>query len=112
APPFPARGSRLKLRAAQAEKSSNLAPIMALTRGGRLGVVLLVPALAFCHRVAPPKAPPPPPAATPIATSFPQREAGALIPRKIVLGARDRSDVQISPDGKSIGWLAPVDGFL
>jgi dipeptidyl aminopeptidase/acylaminoacyl peptidase len=81
-------------------------------RGGRLGVVLLIPTLAFCHQVAPPKPPAPPPAPPPVATSFPQREAGALIPRKIVLGEPDRGNVQISPDGKSIGWLAPADGVL
>ncbi|MGH7435054.1 MAG: alpha/beta hydrolase family protein, partial [Polyangiaceae bacterium] len=85
---------------------------MDLLRGGRLGLLVLLPGLAFCHRVAAPKPPAPPPPSPPVATAFPPREAAALVPRKIILGEPDRSDVQISPDGKSIGWLAPIDGAL
>jgi dipeptidyl aminopeptidase/acylaminoacyl peptidase len=40
------------------------------------------------------------------------RDAASLLPRKVLLGDPDRSQVQISPDGKSIGWLAMMDGAL
>ena len=35
-----------------------------------------------------------------------------LIPREVLLGQPDRLSAQISPDGTSIGYLAPVDGVL
>ena len=35
-----------------------------------------------------------------------------LIPRSVLFGNPDRAMVQISPDGRHIGWLAPVDGVL
>lgn len=35
-----------------------------------------------------------------------------LIPRDVIFGNPDRAGVQISPDGKWISYLAPVDGFL
>ncbi len=35
-----------------------------------------------------------------------------LIPRKVFFGDPDRAGVQISPDGKNLSWLAPVDGVL
>ncbi len=35
-----------------------------------------------------------------------------LIPRDVFFGDPDRAGVQISPDGKSLSWLAPVDGVL
>jgi dipeptidyl aminopeptidase/acylaminoacyl peptidase len=40
------------------------------------------------------------------------RDAVGLVPRKVLLGDPKRSQVQISPDGKTIGWLTPVDGWL
>jgi dipeptidyl aminopeptidase/acylaminoacyl peptidase len=42
----------------------------------------------------------------------PERDVATLLPRRVVLGDPNRSEVQISPDGKSIGWLAAVDGVL
>jgi dipeptidyl aminopeptidase/acylaminoacyl peptidase len=35
-----------------------------------------------------------------------------LIPRKVLFGDPDRASVQISPDGKHLAWLAPLDGVL
>ncbi|HEX4448789.1 MAG TPA: alpha/beta fold hydrolase [Polyangiaceae bacterium] len=36
----------------------------------------------------------------------------ALLPRKVLFGQVDRSEVKISPDGKSIGWLGPSGGAM
>jgi dipeptidyl aminopeptidase/acylaminoacyl peptidase len=35
-----------------------------------------------------------------------------LIPRKLLFGNPDRAMVQLSPDGKQLSWLAPLDGVL
>jgi hypothetical protein len=35
-----------------------------------------------------------------------------LIPRKVLFGNPDRSQVRISPDGATLSWLAPRDGVL
>jgi len=35
-----------------------------------------------------------------------------LIPRRLLFGNPERASVQISPDGRQLGWLAPVDGVL
>jgi len=35
-----------------------------------------------------------------------------LIPRKVLFGNPDRAQVQISPDGATLSWLAPRDGVL
>jgi len=35
-----------------------------------------------------------------------------LIPREVLFGNPERADPQISPDGRQIGYLAPVDGVL
>jgi dipeptidyl aminopeptidase/acylaminoacyl peptidase len=35
-----------------------------------------------------------------------------LIPRKVLFGNPDRAAVQISPNGKHLAWLAPLDGVL
>src|ERR1700756_726263 len=35
-----------------------------------------------------------------------------LIPREVLFGNPERADPQISPDGKQLGYLAPVDGVL
>ena len=82
-------------------------------RAVHLAALLLVPGLAFCHKLAPPPPPPPPPAPPPSAsTGVAPRDPASLIPRKVLLGDPQRSQVQISPDGKTIGWLAPVNGAL
>ena len=39
-------------------------------------------------------------------------ETAPLIPRKAIFDNPDRTSPQISPDGKQIGWLAPLDGVL
>ena len=51
-----------------------------------------------------PAAPEPPPA-----TGNPKAD---LIPRGVLFGNPDRANVQISPDGKALSWLAPRDGVL
>src|SRR3546814_14443132 len=35
-----------------------------------------------------------------------------LIPRDALFGNPERANVQISPDGKYLSWIAPVDGVL
>src|SRR5262245_18887782 len=52
----------------------------------------------------------------PAAASTPAVSAGHpredLIPRAILFGNPDRTNVQISPDGKYLSWLAPSNGVL
>jgi dipeptidyl aminopeptidase/acylaminoacyl peptidase len=54
-------------------------------------------------------APPPPPPAPPAATGNPKPD---LIPRGVLFGNPERAAVRISPDGKTLSWLAPRDGVL
>ena len=35
-----------------------------------------------------------------------------LIPRSLLFGNPERTNVQVSPDGKHLAWIAPVDGVL
>ncbi|WP_447727236.1 S9 family peptidase [Sphingomonas koreensis] len=42
----------------------------------------------------------------------PQAGADTLIPRDKIFGNASRSGGQISPDGKHVSWLAPVDGVM
>ncbi len=58
----------------------------------RMPVVLVVLALPAVHVVA--------------------GEPVPLIPRSVLFGNPDRANVQISPDGKRLAFLAPVDGVL
>ena len=39
-------------------------------------------------------------------------EPVALIPRDALFGNPERANVQVSPDGKELAWIAPVDGVL
>jgi len=82
-------------------------------------VILLVPlatgafcAFASCAALAPP--PPQPPvvetAPPPLPPAAAAHADSALLPRTVALGDPDRADVQVSPDGKRIGWIGPVDG--
>ena len=52
---------------------------------------------------------PPPPAAPPKAVGKPKDD---LIPRAILFGNPERANVQISPDGKQLSWLAAKDGVM
>ena len=64
--------------------------------------------LAACDRGAndaAAKAETPPPAPTSI-------EQVELIPREALFGNPERAEVQISPDGKTLSWLAAVDGVM
>lgn len=38
--------------------------------------------------------------------------SGQLIPRELIFGNPSRSGAQVSPDGKHVSWLAPVDGVM
>ena len=53
--------------------------------------------------------PPAAPAAPPVATGKPKAD---LIPRSVLFGNPERANVQLSPDGKTLSWLAPKDGVL
>ncbi|GMV14731.1 MAG: putative peptidase [Polyangiaceae bacterium] len=57
--------------------------------------------------------PSPAPSSTPSATP-PESVAPApkLIPRDVFFGNPERASPRISPDGKQLSWLAPVDGVL
>ncbi len=39
-------------------------------------------------------------------------EAAPLIPRDVLFGNPERKDAQVSPDGRYLSWLAPLDGRL
>jgi dipeptidyl aminopeptidase/acylaminoacyl peptidase len=41
-----------------------------------------------------------------------EKSATELIPRSVIFGNPERADPQISPDGKQLGYLAPVNGVL
>ena len=41
-----------------------------------------------------------------------QQDRVPLIPRQVLFGNPDRTQVKISPDGRKIGYLAPVNGVL
>src|ERR1700761_4698665 len=43
--------------------------------------------------------------------STPRADAN-LLSRRVLFGQVDRTEVKISPDGKSIGWLGPVGGVM
>src|SRR5688572_12840567 len=51
-----------------------------------------------------------PPIAPPVVASGNPRND--LIPREILLGNPERINVQVSPDGKHLSWLAPKDGVM
>src|SRR5687767_8802870 len=39
-------------------------------------------------------------------------ERNVLIPRRVLFGNPERSDLKVSPDGKYLSYLAPVDGVM
>jgi dipeptidyl aminopeptidase/acylaminoacyl peptidase len=49
---------------------------------------------------------------TAILSARPAAAADNLIPRKLLFGNPDRAGVQLSPDGKHISFLAPVNGVM
>src|SRR5262245_26638918 len=58
---------------------------------------------------AAPAAEPPPATPPPTVAARPRQD---LIPRAVLYGNPERANVQISPDGKHLSWLAPKDGVL
>jgi dipeptidyl aminopeptidase/acylaminoacyl peptidase len=77
---------------------------------------LLVIALVACggSKAAPPTQPAKP--VDPVATAVPAPPAGHprtdLIPRALLFGNPERRAIQISPDGRRISWLAPLNGVM
>ncbi|HMT38479.1 MAG TPA: S9 family peptidase, partial [Thermomonas sp.] len=64
--------------------------------------------LAGCERSNPPAADAAtPPASKPVALADIE-----LIPRDALFGNPERANVQISPDGKYLSWVAAVDGVM
>ncbi|MCD9032510.1 S9 family peptidase [Luteimonas sp. Y-2-2-4F] len=74
----------------------------------------LVPALALALAACGERAGPAETAetATPPAAAPASLDEVELIPREALFGNPERTNVQISPDGKYLSWIAPVDGVL
>jgi dipeptidyl aminopeptidase/acylaminoacyl peptidase len=62
--------------------------------------------------VAEAPAPASPPAPAPVAAAPAGHPKNDLIPRAVIFGNPERANLQISPDGKQLSWLAPKDGVL
>ena len=69
------------------------------------------PAPASPSAASPPAPPPPPPAQSKGAPAVPTSDAN-LIPRETLFGNPEKALPLISPDGKWIAYLAPVEGVL
>jgi dipeptidyl aminopeptidase/acylaminoacyl peptidase len=79
---------------------------------GLLAVVLLVPG---CHRPATDEAEARPASKTAAGDSLASQPGAAdvpLIPREVLFGNPQRAQARLSPDGKWLSFLAPVDGVL
>lgn len=75
-------------------------------------VCLLALAAVACGR-EPTPAPPSESAQAQAPATVPERlDDVALIPREALFGNPERANVQISPDGRHLSWIAPVDGVL
>lgn len=62
---------------------------------------------------APPMPPAPPPAPTAEApATTPPKEDPSLVARELLFGNPNKAAAKISPDGKQLAYLAPVDGVL
>lgn len=66
-------------------------------------------ALAGCGRGGEAPAPAAAPAPAPAPTSLADVE---LIPREALFGNPERANVQISPDGRHLSWVAPLEGVM
>ena len=66
-------------------------------------------ALAGCGRSGEAPAPDAAPAPAPAPTSLADVE---LIPREALFGNPERANVQISPDGRHLSWVAPLEGVM
>lgn len=82
-------------------------------------LLLIAPALAcggspapVPQSVVPPLGPPPPPPGQAKGAPAGPTSDANLIPREILFGNPDKAIPRISPDGKWIAYLAPVDGVL
>jgi dipeptidyl aminopeptidase/acylaminoacyl peptidase len=87
---------------------------MGLVRAVALSTPPLLTLLLGCSGARPLAAPTPAPSASAaVAVALLAARADrTLLARKILFGNDDRSDVQISPDGQRIGWLAASQGNL
>lgn len=74
-----------------------------------LACLLALAAFGCSREPAAPSAPSAAPAAAPAPTRL---DDVALIPREALFGNPERAAVQISPDGRHLSWIAPVDGVL
>lgn len=88
-------------------------------RAGQLAACLILSACA----TTPPAEPTPPIDASAeqqaVQAPAPMHKASAtaaphptLIPREVIFGNPDRTALQVSPDGRNLSWLAPLDGVL
>lgn len=78
----------------------------------RKAVVLPLFLIAGCSGAQKATAAATPPVATPAVAPKPAAPAKTLIAREMIFGNPDRQGTQISPDGKQLSWLAPVDGVM
>src|ERR1700690_98325 len=95
---------------------------MKLRHGLAVALLPLVPILAAaCGETTPPPVVAPPPVPTeappvallsPGAGATPPRADSSLTHRTVFFAEPDRAQPKISPDGKRIAFLAPVDGVL
>ncbi len=79
----------------------------------RLALLTPVALLAACGGSQPPPAPPAqvsPPAAAAEVAEAPAEVA--LLERSVLFGNPERAGGTVSPDGKWVAWLAPIDGVL
>ncbi|HRQ65733.1 MAG TPA: S9 family peptidase [Xanthomonadaceae bacterium] len=76
----------------------------------RLLALTLVAVLAACSESSPPPQTEPTISAAPARTESAQ--AVALLERSVLFGNPERAAGTVSPDGKWVAWLAPLDGVL
>ncbi len=85
-------------------------------RAAAVPSLLVLVVLAACSAEAPPRLPDAPPSASaePVARAAPPapRADATLPPRNVFFGNPDRVSPQLSPDGKHLAFLAPVDGVM
>jgi dipeptidyl aminopeptidase/acylaminoacyl peptidase len=89
-----------------------LAALLASCTGGNRVAAPVDPSTAATAAPTPPAAAPAKPEAPPEEPAATGQPSADLIPRQVFFGNPERTNVQISPDGKTISWLAAKDGVL